>query len=378
MTFTMVHLGEITINADSRRKPLNERQRAAISREKRYPYIGANNIIDYVDQYLFDEKILCVAEDGGYWGAGEHCAFLYEGKCWVNNHAHVLLETSHAKLEFVMYYLNHADLSRYITGTTRGKLTKAALEQIMLPLPSIREQETLIAIFHEAAALINKRKEALLLQDQLLQSYFYERFGDLIHNPKGYEVIPLGEICDVRDGTHDSPRYVQNGYPLITSRNLTGGDIDFREAKRIREEDFLEINKRSKVDRGDILLPMIGTIGNPVLVQTDVAFAIKNVALLKFPDRRKITARYVKGVLDSHYFRNWVERVHRGGTQRFIALGDLRALPIPLPPIREQNYYGQIAEQIEQQKRMMQAQLTSMEEQAQSIRHRAFQGELSR
>ncbi|WP_134685425.1 restriction endonuclease subunit S [Brevibacillus migulae] len=377
MTYTMVHLGEITINADSRRKPLNERQRAAISKEKRYPYIGANNIIDYVDEYLFDEKILCVAEDGGYWGAGEHCAFLYEGKCWVNNHAHVLLETSHAKLEYVRFYLNHADLSSHITGTTRGKLTKADLERIILPLPSIPEQEKLVAIFQEADDLINKRKEALLLQDQLLQSYFHERFGDLVQNPKSFEIFPLQELCDVRDGTHESPRYVQAGYPLITSRNLAGGDIDFRGAKCISEKDFHEINKRSKVDRGDILLPMIGTIGNPVLVQTDAAFAIKNVALLKFPDQGRITNRYMKGVLDSHYFTNWVEKVHRGGTQRFISLGDLRAMPIPLPPLREQMAFGQLAEHIERQKRMMQAQLTALEEQAQSIRHCAFQGKLT-
>lgn len=376
MKYASVRLGDITKNLDRRRKPLNERQRKAISGKKQYPYIGANNIVGYVDDYLFDEKILCVAEDGGYWGAGETCAFLYEEKCWVNNHAHVLAETGHARLEYVMYYLNHADLTKWITGTTRGKLTKSALDHIAIPLPSVGEQEKLVAIFQAAEALVKKRKEVLALQDQLRQALFFEWFDDLVYNPKQYEVVALQEICDVRDGTHDSPRYVSDGFPLITSKNLAGGELDFRDAKLISARDFDEINKRSKVDQGDILLPMIGTIGNPVIVQTDAPFAIKNVALLKFTHAQVATNRYLKGLLQSHYFSYWVERVHRGGTQRFISLGDIRMLPIPLPPMAEQQAYGQVDEQIDRQKRDMREQLQILEENWQSILHQAFQGKM--
>src|SRR5262249_7974376 len=75
----------------------------------------------------------------------------------------------------------------------------------------------------------------------------------------------LGEVCDVRDGTHDSPKYVREGYPLITSKNLKNGFIDFTSVNLISREDLDAINKRSKVDAGDILMPMIGTIGNPVI-----------------------------------------------------------------------------------------------------------------
>jgi hypothetical protein len=72
----------------------------------------------------------------------------------------------------------------------------------------------------------------------------------------------LGEVCDVRDGTHDSPKYVPEGYPLITSKKLKDGFIDFTGVNLISREDLDAVNKRSKVDAGDLLMPMIGTIGN--------------------------------------------------------------------------------------------------------------------
>ena len=141
----------------------------------------------------------------------------------------------------------------------------------------------------------------------------------------------LGVICDVRDGTHASPKYVQEGYPLITSKNLTKGFIDFSEINLISKSDFDEVNKRSKVDSGDIIMPMIGTIGNPVIVQKNIReFAIKNVALIKLKNS-DISNIYIKFILDSSYFDKVTAKYNRGGTQKFIALGDIRNIPIPLP-----------------------------------------------
>ena len=85
-----VKFKNITINLDNKIKPLNSSDRAKISIKKLYPYCGANNIMDYVDEYLFDEEILCIAEDGGKWGQNEGCSYIMNEKCWVNNHAHVI------------------------------------------------------------------------------------------------------------------------------------------------------------------------------------------------------------------------------------------------------------------------------------------------
>ncbi len=151
-----------------------------------------------------------------------------------------------------------------------------------------------------------------------------------------WPMVDLGEVCDVRDGTHDSPKYVLEGYPLITSKNLKDGFIDFTDVNLITREDLDAINKRSKVDAGDLLMPMIGTIGNPVIADSSRVYAVKNVALIKFPKGCRVDNRFLKDVLDSAEMQSRFQRQASGSTQKFIPLGFIRKLQIPLPPLATQ------------------------------------------
>ena len=151
--------------------------------------------------------------------------------------------------------------------------------------------------------------------------------------PSGWSWSRLGTCLDVRDGTHDTPRYVSEGVPLVTSKNLSNGRIDFSTAKLISREDSQAINQRSKVDGGDIMYAMIGSIGNPVLYQGTDEFSIKNMALFK-------------NILDGMYMEYvyWflvlaqedMRKAASGGVQAFVSLGYLRNYLIPVPPIAEQ------------------------------------------
>ena len=143
-------------------------------------------------------------------------------------------------------------------------------------------------------------------------------------------MVELNIICDVRDGTHDSPKYVDDGYPLITSKNIINGSISFEKVNFISQKDFNDINKRSKVDIGDILMPMIGTIGRPTIVKTETDFAINNVALIK--TKNKISQEYIRLVLDSKLFENYLISNQAGSTQKFISLGAIRKFKVPVPP----------------------------------------------
>ena len=140
----------------------------------------------------------------------------------------------------------------------------------------------------------------------------------------------LGEICDVRDGTHDSPEYLEFGFPLVTSKNICDGRIDFSTTNYISEKDYLKICERSKVDVGDILMPMIGTIGNPVIVNCNIEFAIKNVSLIKFVSD-SIYNRFALYLLESDCFQRYISEKNRGGTQKFLSLGDIRNFEFTLP-----------------------------------------------
>ena len=143
----------------------------------------------------------------------------------------------------------------------------------------------------------------------------------------------MGEITDVRDGTHASPKFYNDGFPLVTSKNLKDGRINFSGCSLISKDDYEEINKRSKVELGDILFGMIGTIGNPVIVDS-TGFAIKNVALIKLS--QSINNKFIYHLLTSNV----------GGTQKFIALNQIRDFDFLAPNIEEQEYIINILDAI--------------------------------
>ena len=145
----------------------------------------------------------------------------------------------------------------------------------------------------------------------------------------------LGDVCDVRDGTHDSPSYVEEGYPLVTSKNIIDGKLDLSVVSYISFEDYRKINERSKVDSGDIIMPMIGTIGNPYIVEEFTDFAIKNVALIKFTNKR-VFNKYIFYFLNSGKFRRYIYENNRGGTQKFLSLKDIRNIEIEFPTLDKQ------------------------------------------
>ena len=161
--------------------------------------------------------------------------------------------------------------------------------------------------------------------------------------PSGWSWSRLGTCLDVRDGTHDTPRYVSEGVPLVTSKNLSNGRIDFSTAKLISKQDSDAINQRSKVDSGDIMYAMIGSIGNPVLYRGADEFSIKNMALFKcVPDGMYMEYVYWFLVLAQEDMK----KAASGGVQSFVSLGYLRNYLIPVPPIVEQKRICYAIEQV--------------------------------
>lgn len=149
----------------------------------------------------------------------------------------------------------------------------------------------------------------------------------------------LKEVKDVRDGTHSSPKYIDNGYPLVTSKNLTDSGLNLNDVSLISESDYNEINKRSKVEVGDILLGLIGTIGKPVLVEID-GFAIKNVGLIK--NGGKIQNQFLLQYLKTNLFNKYIQIEMAGNTQKFLGLETLRNTKVPVPSPEEQSAIGSL------------------------------------
>lgn len=159
-----------------------------------------------------------------------------------------------------------------------------------------------------------------------MQAIYCELSSKLVGEP-----VSISEIVDVRDGTHDSPKPQQTGFPLITSKHLLPYGVDASSANYISEEDYNRVNERSKVDTGDILLSMIGTVGLiSYVIDEPVEFAIKNVGLFKTSKEPKYSL-YILEHLKSAEISNHIEKCLAGTTQKYISLGELRKLPIRIP-----------------------------------------------
>lgn len=157
--------------------------------------------------------------------------------------------------------------------------------------------------------------------------------------PSDWDINNLNTLCDVRDGTHDSPKFKEKGIPFITTKNLVNGKIDFSSAKFISEEDHNNFIKRSKVDNGDILTGMIGTVGNPIMVQNKtIDFSIKNVGLIK--TKNKINQQFLFFVFSKTLEQEKTKS--DGGVLKFMTLGELRRIELFYPSLSQQSAIADI------------------------------------
>lgn len=283
-----------------------------------------------------------------------------------------------------------------VQGITRKRTSLTKVKKYILPIPPLEEQKRIVAKIEKLMSLVDEYAESYNrlqkidneFEDKLKQSVLqYAMEGKLVKQnpsdepaselikkienekaelvkegkikkskklpaitddekpfdiPDSWEWVRLDTVLDVRDGTHDTPKYVKNGIPLITSKNISNGHLDFSNIKYISEKDFTEINKRSNVEKGDIIFAMIGSIGNPVIVDTDRKFGIKNVALLKNINH-SLDMNFVLHYL--YLLENlWIKNAS-GAVQKFISLKKIRSSLIPFPPLEEQR---RIVEKVEE------------------------------
>jgi type I restriction enzyme S subunit len=231
---------------------------------------------------------------------------------------------------------------------------------IEFPLPKLESQQKIANVLSSLDAKIelnNRINTELEAMAKTLYDYWFVQFnfpfdfaqgkqntegkpykssgGKMVWNeelkreiPEGWEVKMINSIIDVKDGTHDSPKPKNEGFRLITSKNLLVSGLDFENANLISEEDYLSIIKRSNVETGDILFSMIGNIGTVYKIEEKkINFAIKNVALYKTSQKNEYK-NYIYMFLKSIDMERYMKNVISGSIQKFIGLNSLRNTPI--------------------------------------------------
>ncbi|MEI6268212.1 MAG: restriction endonuclease subunit S [Methylococcaceae bacterium] len=267
-------LGEVVDFLDNLRKPIKASDRIG----GEYPYYGANGLQGFINDFIFDEPLVLLAEDGGHFGNPEKTiAYIAEGKYWVNNHAHVLKPKDGLDLKFLCRVLENYDVSPFIKGATRAKLTKGDAFTIPIPFPSFAEQKRIAAILDKADRLHRKNQQAIQLSDQFLRSLFMDLFGDPVTNPKGWEVKPICKIAIVKTGNTPSraeSEYYGDYIEWIKSDNINTPHHILTTASEYLSKEGYEVGR--KVSEGATLITCIAgsfnCIGNIAFADREVCF----------------------------------------------------------------------------------------------------------
>ena len=235
---------------DSMRIPIT----AADRKEGEYPYYGANGIQDYVADYIFDDELVLLAEDGGNFGSKEKpIAYRVSGKCWVNNHAHVLKPKAGLDVDYLCYSLMFYKVDGMVNGATRQKLTQSAMRKMQIPSRCMEEQKHIVDELNRIIKIKEQRQQELRLLDDLIKARFVEMFGDPIRNTQNR---PTTEFINVVK--------MQRGFDLPVKNRQQNGKIPV-----YGSNGALDHHNVAKIQGGGVITGRSGTIGKVFYTEGD-------------------------------------------------------------------------------------------------------------
>lgn len=375
-------LGEVCDVLDHKRKPITKRDREAGV----YPYYGATGVLDYVAGYLFDEPLVLVGEDGAKWASGENTAFAVKGKIWVNNHAHVLRPHRTVLLDnWLIYHLNHSDLTEFVSGLTVPKLNQGSLREIPIPIPPLSEQRRIVGVLDEAFAAIATAKanaeKNLHNARALFQSHLNAIFTQ---RGKGWVEKKLGDLAEFKNGLNftrqskgQTLRIVGVGdfqdhlvVPIDTLQSVTI-DGKLPDDYLIRRDDILTVRSNGSKD----------LVGRCMIVpEVDGMTSYSGFIIRIRFDTREICPRFLLRFLKSSETRKRLTRDGGGANISNINQAKLSELPVSLPSFRQQENIAAkldaLATETQQLARHYEQKHAALEALKKSLLHQAFAGEL--
>ena len=307
---------------DSMRVPITASDR----KEGPYPYYGANGVQDYVADYIFDDELVLLAEDGGNFGSKtKPIAYRVSGKCWVNNHAHVIKPKAGLNVDFLCYSLMFYDTDGLVNGATRQKLTQAEMRKMQIPALPLDEQLSVVKKLNSVSAIKELYQRQLCSLDDLIKARFVEMFGD-INKPSKWGKKPWSDVVTIQNGKDYKHVLIETGgFPVYG----TGGEMA-RASQYLCPENTIIVGRK-------------GTINNPLLVKekfwnVDTAFGV-------IPGKE----------LHYHYFYEFCRMFDFSSLNKQAVLpsttkSDLLRIQIAIPPMELQQRFSYFVLQIDKSK----------------------------
>ena len=368
--WAITDIGELLINRDGERKPVSSAIRCK-QKDKVYDYYGAAGVIDKVDEYLFDERLLLIGEDGAnLLSRSKDNAFFADGKYWVNNHAHVLDATDKSILDFVAIVINSMKLDDFITGSAQPKLSQDNLNKIPVMLPPINEQCRIlkeVKLWFSLIALIERGKDNLIetikqAKSKILDLAIHgklvpqdpndEPASELLKriNPKAeitcdnhqYGKLPKGWcLCHIPDvantllgKTLDRSKNTGTPKDYLCAINVLWGKFDFTTHKQF----LLEKNEyeRYAVMKGDLMVCEGGDVGRCAIWEDDSKEIYYQNALHRIRCKEGVFNYYILYLLWHYKLNGTIDYLCKGVTIKHFTQTVMNKLDILLPPFEEQ------------------------------------------
>ena len=341
---------------DSMRVPITASERE----EGEYPYYGANGIQDHVADYIFDDELVLLAEDGGNFGSKERpIAYRVSGKCWVNNHAHVLKPKDGLDVDYLCYSLMFYKVDGIVNGATRQKLTQAAMRKLQIPSRSMDEQKQIVDELNRIIKIKEQRQQELALLDDLIKARFVELFGEPQINPFGWDVVNISEVVGGK---------VSNGFFAKRDDYVDDGNVSVLGVANIVNRMYSKIDElprtnaddkdieKFEVKYGDMLFCRSSLVAEgigkasiiPEDVQNNVLFECH---VIRLPlDLSKCVPEFMQTLSTMNYFRNQVIAQSKTATMTTIGQDGILKTDIILPPIGKQREFSDFVNQVDKSK----------------------------
>jgi len=291
----------------------------------------------------------------------------------------IIINESKAYFDFIYYLIKSMEENLKVLGHSGGSalpiLNKSTFENIEIIIPEdIPEQRAIASVLSsldDKIDLLHRQNKTL---EQMAETLFRQWFVE--EADESWEEVKITDLYDVRDGTHDSPKKKEFGKNLITSKHLKNNYLDFDSAYLISEEDYMNINKRSKVDMKDILFSMIGTIGNVYIEESDeINYAIKNIGLFKTSQNTKF-AYFTYLWLKSDLGKEFIHEYKSGSTQEYISLGSLRNIIFKIPSMEQIFEFDNIVKDYFSKIKTNQTQIRTLEKLRDTLLPKLMSGEV--
>ncbi|MBE6095307.1 MAG: hypothetical protein E7199_07550 [Schwartzia succinivorans] len=317
---------------DTVRQPINrkERMKRIENKEFLYPYYGATGQVDYIDDYLLDGEYILLGEDGApFLNPLENKAYIVNGKFWVNNHAHILQSKTNNK--FLCYYLNTVNYKALVTGTTRYKLTQAAMKRIIVPVPPLPEQELIVAhieeLFSELDAGVETLKKTKAQLDVYRQAVLKEAFESCTEKRTIKQMSTI-----VTSGSRGWAKYYSDeGARFIRITDLTRNGISLNDEhiKYVSLPENIE-GTRSRLQPFDVLVSITADLGSIALVPQNIteSYINQHIAMIRFNNPRQ--GEFMAWYLRSDYGQKELLKNKRGAGKLGLGLDDIRTTTVPV------------------------------------------------